>query len=76
MSFREQFWETICAFRELLSILFGINAALIALSLLSIAWGEPGTEGYVIAVMSLAIGLFTAVLMGYCLWRCSRARKP
>lgn len=75
MSARERFWDLVCDHRPHLTFLFSLLVALGVITLVGFRMAEPGSAGYVIAVVNLVIIGISFVPIGYCIRRCLRREQ-
>ena len=72
---REEFFELVCNVRQLLVIALAIEFFFLLLTLASLPYQTPGTEGYVLIVSSLVFVLFGIVVLVGLLYGCRRRRR-
>lgn len=75
MSTRERFWDLVCDHRPHLAFLFSLLVGLGIITLVGFWMAEPGSAGYVIAVVNLVIVLMSFLPIGYCIRRCLRREQ-
>lgn len=70
----EAFWDVMCDFRDYLWIGIMVLIFFLILTIISLAWGDPGTASYNIALLNLAMILGAGAVMGWMFWVCQQRR--
>lgn len=69
---RDTFWDTLCASLPLVTVLFGINAVLLVLLLMTSPFLEPGTRTFYVGIASAVVILVSLLGSASVIRRCRK----